>query len=89
MNDWDGNFEIYYTQGRVLGPPAAPSNLQVNALRRQGTIGLRWWDNSGNEDGFELERSLDGIANWTLVASLSPNSTSFTDAGLNPGTATW
>ena len=44
-------------------------------------VDLTFDDNSGNESGFEVERSLDG-ASFSLVASLGANTTSFSDTGL-------
>ena len=65
--------------------PAAPSNLTATATAFSGQIGLTWTDNATNEAGFKLERSLDGV-NFTQVAGLGANSTSYTNAGLTSGT---
>ena len=45
---------------------------------------LSWTDESGNEDGFRIERS-DGGA-FAAVAEVGANVTSFTDTGLAPST---
>jgi surface antigen/PKD repeat protein len=65
-------------------PPDAPSNLAATAVS-ESQIDLTWVDNAGNEDGFKLERSLDGT-NWTLIATLGTNLISYSDTGLKPGT---
>ncbi|MBN1670100.1 MAG: fibronectin type III domain-containing protein, partial [Kiritimatiellae bacterium] len=64
--------------------PAAPSGLSATA---QSSISIRltWTDNSGDESGFKIERSLDGSA-WTQVATVGANVTSYANSGLNQGT---
>ncbi|MBL1417581.1 MAG: hypothetical protein COB27_011980 [Moritella sp.] len=66
-------------------PPTAPSLLGVVATGAD-MIDLSWTDNSGNESSFILQSSLDGV-NWSDIASLSANTTSFTHNGLLPETA--
>jgi len=41
--------------------PEAPSGLSASALS-SSSIRLTWTDNSGNETGFKVERSLDGTS---------------------------
>src|SRR5262249_45931079 len=69
--------------------PLAPSNLKVaNVLRHDANssdILVTWQCNSYNETGFSVERSTDGV-NFAQVASLPPNSMSFTDARVGAGT---
>jgi len=60
--------------------PNAPSNLTATAIS-DTAITVIWNDNSGNETGFRVERSVDGI-NWTEIAVTGSNSTSFNDTGL-------
>ncbi len=64
--------------------PAAPTNLAANAVSTS-QINLTWTDNATNETGFQLERSLDGSTNWSLLASPGANATSYTDNNLNSG----
>ena len=64
----------------VAPVPAAPSNLVGTALSRT-QIRLNWSDNSNNEDGFRIERSTDGV-NFTQVAQVGPNVTSYTSSNL-------
>jgi alpha-tubulin suppressor-like RCC1 family protein len=73
---------------RVAGSSAegfiinAPSNLSATAVSFY-QIDLSWQDNSNNEDGFEIERSTDGV-NYVLLSTLNVNTTSYSDAGLTP-----
>ncbi len=45
-----------------------------------------WNDNASDEDGFKVDRSLDGT-NWSTIANAVPtNSQSYNDTGLDPNT---
>ena len=65
----------------VLQPPAAPSNLAATAVPSYNQIDLTWQDNSGNETGFKIERSLNGMS-FSQVASVGVNVTNYNDVGL-------
>lgn len=65
--------------------PVAPSNL--NATASELNILLTWTDNSNNETGFKLERSLHNAKVWTEIATLAANTTSHGDTGLEAGTS--
>ena len=67
-------------------PPATPSNLSAAAVS-SSRIDLEWSDNSGNETGFNIERSPNGINIWTEIATAADNTTTYTDTDLAPGTA--
>jgi len=66
--------------------PSAPSNLtaMLNGSN-QGELG--WTDNSGNEDGFTVQRRMrnpDGSwPAWTTLAWLGPNTTTYTDTTIS------
>ncbi|HEV8263355.1 MAG TPA: fibronectin type III domain-containing protein [Gemmatimonadales bacterium] len=62
------------------GPPNAPSAVDAAPAWSTG-ITVTWGDNSTNEEGFRIERSLDGGASWTTTAIGAANATSFTDDG--------
>jgi subtilisin family serine protease len=65
-----------------LPPPAAPSNLTTSAISHN-RVDLNWSDNSGDEDGFLIERcSLSGCINFVQVAQVAANSTSWSDPGV-------
>ncbi|GAB2560545.1 fibronectin type III domain-containing protein [Spirosoma areae] len=65
-------------------PPATPARLTATATS-PNQINLQWADVSDNETGFQLEQSLDGN-NWTKIADLPANTTSYQNTGLNPST---
>lgn len=69
-------------------PPAAPTNLSA-AATDQSTIDLTWIDNSGFEDGYELQRAMADGGPYFLVASLPANVTNYRDAGLTSDQAFW
>jgi hypothetical protein len=73
--------DIWTTSGAT---PAAPSNLTATAAVAD-QINLGWTDNSSNESGFLVERSTDNV-NFTQIASLGSNVTSYSDTGLTTGT---
>ncbi len=63
---------------------AAPSGLTAIAISA-GQVDLSWTDNSGNEDGFVIERSDDLGATWNLVVDTgAPNVTAFSDLSVSP-----
>ena len=64
-------------------PPAAPTGLVATATAAQ-TIDLTWTDNSAVEDGYEIQRGLDGFS-YGPVATVPANATTYRDAGLANG----
>jgi len=63
--------------------PAAPSNLTATPVN---SIALTWQDNSGNEDGFSIEYTLDPLEGiWNEVASVGANETYYHHTGLTDG----
>ncbi len=64
--------------------PAAPGSLSATAVS-SSQIDLSWTDNSTNEDGFRVERSMDGNS-FSDIATLNANTTSYSDTDLNEST---
>jgi len=64
-------------------PPVAPTNL-VTTTVTSTQVDLAWADNSGNEDGFAIERSDNG-GPWAQVATVPAGSVSFSDTTVLPG----
>ncbi|MEZ4423655.1 MAG: fibronectin type III domain-containing protein [Gemmatimonadota bacterium] len=65
--------------------PAAPSGLSAS-LSGTSAAQLSWVDNATTETGQELQRSADGGASWTTVATPAANATGHTDPGLAAAT---
>ncbi|MEI7864878.1 MAG: fibronectin type III domain-containing protein [Chthoniobacterales bacterium] len=65
--------------------PPAPTNLQVSAPNSTA-ISLTWADNASGETGYRVERRTTPTGSFSMLATLSANSTSYTDVGpLTPG----
>ena len=60
-------------------PPSAPSNLTADAVS-QSQVELHWFDNSDNEEGFEVYRDNE------VIAILPANTTAYEDTGLRAAT---
>ncbi len=65
-------------------PPAAPGNMDATPAGAS-TITVNWSDRSSDESGFKVERSEDGV-NFSQIASLQANSSSYRDDNLAPDT---
>ncbi len=70
--------------GYAGGAPAEPTDLSATAVAFNA-IELSWNDNSDNEDGFIIERSLN-TTSFTPVDTVPENTTSYTDTGLHAET---
>jgi suppressor of ftsI len=73
--------EYYVLSG---GTPAAPTSLFATATS-SSSINLSWTDNSGNENGFTIQRSTDAT-NFNTIASVGANVVTYTSNGLNAST---
>jgi hypothetical protein len=86
----DGGASTYSNAVSVVTPgeiPQAPSALLVTKVGNKA-ITLSWRDNSTNEQGFAIERSLDGAV-WNLLAETGMDVTSYKDSGLQRHTTYW
>ncbi|HYV32192.1 MAG TPA: hypothetical protein VEO53_13945, partial [Candidatus Binatia bacterium] len=59
-------------------PPAAPSGLLAELAN---SVNLTWTDNSRNETGFEIERSMDK-SQWKLLAAVGADTTTYSDGSV-------
>lgn len=69
-----------------VAPPEGPTQLTATAQPRHA-INLSWIDNSGNEDGFRIERCVGGVfschpEDFAEIAVVGPNTTTFLDTFL-------
>jgi hypothetical protein len=67
-------------------PPAAPDNLRASAST-VSSIGLAWDDESGNEDGFEVDRKSGSAGTWSRIATVGDGVEAYTDGGRPEATA--
>jgi len=65
-------------------PLAAPTGLTASMVSAS-SLSLNWVDNSADETGFEIERSLDGVT-FASAASLGANTTTFSPTELAAAT---
>jgi hypothetical protein len=72
MNDFLGYQDIE--------APSAPSNVNATQSSSNSNITITWTDNSDNETGFRIERSVNS-GSYSLVTTVSSNTTSYTDTG--------
>jgi len=64
--------------------PIAPSNLRATAVSH-GQVNLSWTDNSDNEAGFKVGRSINGV-DFTPLALVNANVTSYKDMTVHGST---
>lgn len=62
--------------------PAVPTDLTATAISST-RIDLAWQDNSDNEDGFKIERKVEGES-WKEIVLVGTNHTTYSDSGLTP-----
>lgn len=64
---------------------ADPTALNASVLSTTAIV-LNWTDNSSNETGFQIERSLSATTGFALAGTVAANTTSYTSTGLAAGT---
>jgi len=65
-------------------PPNAPIDLIASASSCNEAV-ITFEDNSDNEDGFKIERKIEG-GSYSVIKTLSKNTTNFTDNSVSPNT---
>jgi photosystem II stability/assembly factor-like uncharacterized protein len=75
------NGKIFKTTVGGENVPAAPKNLNVNAISSSKMV-LNWEDKSFNETGFKIFRSTNAGVNWLLKDSTMQNAQDYVDSGL-------
>ncbi len=88
LRAYDGSINSGYSSvvsATTLPPPAAPTNL-VAKVKSAGAITLTWIDNATTEQGYRVERSLDGGLTWSSVATLPKNTVTYTNVNLSAHT---
>jgi titin len=75
----DGHFSDYSNEANGITHTCAPTGLEATASQNT-QIDLAWQDNSSDESAFLIERSRDGSTDWTEVASVEADVTSYEDS---------
>jgi len=74
---------------QLAAAPNSPTNLSAGTVQAVGgfkyEVTLIWEDNSNNESGFKLERRLSTSPTYSVIATLSANTTSYNDSGFEEG----
>lgn len=84
----DSDYSNEATVKALPNLPTAPTNLTITVLS-QTALKLNWSDNSSDETGFEIERTVGGGGQATAIHSpfaVGPNVTTYTDSDLTANT---
>lgn len=71
----------YYLLKYDAGSLNAPTGLTTTTVSNT-SVQLGWTDNSGNEDGFKIERKLGAQGAYSQIATVGPGVTTFLDTDL-------
>ncbi|MFQ5454664.1 MAG: fibronectin type III domain-containing protein [Nitrospirota bacterium] len=84
VRGYDGSvYSAYSNSASAATLLKAPSGLNAVA-QSDSIIQLTWTDNSGVEDGYKIERSLDGVQYTQIATGITTGA--YTDTGLSDGT---
>src|SRR6185503_15563244 len=78
-----GQYSVSGSVTAVEGTVAAPSGLVASVTT--GQVGLSWLDQSDNETGFVLQRSMNGGVSWDVMTTLGANAISYLDTSITSG----
>ena len=65
----------------------SPNALSATAATTSLSINLAWTDNSSNEQGFKVERSLVSTSSFSVIGSTGTNTTAYLDSTVSSGVA--
>ena len=71
---------------RLPPPPDAPTRLKATAVS-PFRIDLSWRDNSDEEEGFGVQRRVEGSSQWVDIGATTGATTTHSDTGLEPTTS--
>jgi hypothetical protein len=83
-----GGRSAYSNETSVATVLISPASLTAQALTSSQVL-LTWINRSATESGFRIERSPVTDTNFTEIATVDANTTSFSDSGLNEATRYW
>ena len=67
-------------------PPGAPTRLTATAVS-PFQIDLSWRENSDEEEGFRVQRRVEGSSDWIDIGTTGANVATYSDTGLEPTTS--
>lgn len=76
--------EVAFASASESTPIPAPSGVSVTQLTNSSAR-IVWTDNSTTENGFTIERTVDGGATFTKLTTTAKNATTYTDNTVPPG----
>jgi hypothetical protein len=78
-----GGDSAYSNQVSATPPsiPVPPNNLTATSIS-VSQINISWADNSGNEEGFKIERKTGSGGTWAQIATVTSNITTYPNTGL-------
>ena len=79
---------IAATTTTVVSVPARPTGLSAVSPQGSRRVDLRWTDRSGNETGFRIERSANGIT-YSQIATVAAGAITYSNTNLTAGTRYW
>lgn len=81
------DFGTLYRDKSQSTPLAAPSQLELQVPpvsdSNQTNVKLSWLDNTTTENGFYVERRTGTVGDWSPIATLDANATTYQDNGLD------
>jgi hypothetical protein len=80
-----GGSSTYSNEQSAITTLKSPTSLTATALS-SSEISLTWANNSASEDGFKIEQSPVDNSHYTEIATVGPNTSSYTSSGLNEAT---
>lgn len=86
IGDYAAKWMAGLTTGSAPAPPNAPANLRATVFSAM-QVELRWDDNSGDEDGFKIERRGPADPDFRETVRVGPNITVVTDGTVQPSSA--
>lgn len=75
--NWQADIFVHDTFASPSGP-LPPSGLSATTFSSV-QINLQWTDNSPTETNYGIERSLDGVSDWSQIGSTGANTVTFSD----------
>ena len=85
---WDGNADWWTATTDFLNASAAAPSSPADLLLKATGMSLTWTDTCASEDGFEIQRSTDGII-FSTIGKTIRNCATWSDTSYTVGTKYW